>query len=161
MKGFSHTVAALLVGSLAHAGVQAATASTNFNVTATVVTSCAVTASDLAFGAYDPASALDATASSTISVTCSLAAPYTVSLDDGGYASGTTRRMGSGLSRLSYELYRDVAMTGIFGSVASLLGVTGLGTGVAVPTPVYGKIPKNQSVVPGSYADQITVTVDY
>jgi spore coat protein U-like protein len=140
---------------------QAASATANFNVTATVATSCAVSAADLAFGTYDAAAATDALATTTISVTCSLLTPYTVSLNNGGYASGSTRRMGSGASRLTYEIYRDVGLTGIFGTAGASLGLTGLGTGFAVPNTVYGKIPKNQAVAPGSYADQITVTVDY
>jgi spore coat protein U-like protein len=138
-----------------------ATATTTFNVTATVATSCSATASDLAFGAYDAASTIDTTATSTINVTCSLLTPYTISLDTGTYASGSARHMGSGASRLSYEIYRDVSMTNIFGSVANLLGVSGIGTGFSVPQAIYGKVPKNQAVAPGSYADQITVTVDY
>ncbi|WP_394788043.1 spore coat U domain-containing protein [Rhodoferax sp.] len=139
----------------------AATATANFNVTATVATSCAVSATDLAFGTYSESTATDATTTSTISVNCTLLTPYTISLNSGNYASGSTRRMGSGTSRLTYEIYRDPAMTGIFGTVAALLGVSGVGTGLAIPNTIYGKIPKNQNVTPGSYLDQITVTVDY
>lgn len=139
----------------------AATATANFNVTATVATSCAVTATDMAFGTYDGGSATDTTTTSTISVNCTLLTPYTISLNSGTFAAGSTRRMGSGTSRLTYEIYRDPAMTGIFGTVAALLGVSGIGTGIATPNIIYGKIPKSQNVTPGSYLDQITVTVDY
>ncbi len=149
----------VLVGPLRPAA--AATATTTFNVTATVATSCSATAADLAFGSYDAASATDTTATSTINVTCSLLTPYTISLDNGSFASGSTRQMGSGASRLSYEIYRDVTMTNIFGSIAQSLGVAGIGTGFAVPQIIYGKVPKNQAVAPGSYTDQITVTIDY
>lgn len=138
-----------------------ASATGSFNVTATVQTSCAVSAADLAFGTYDAASGSDTTATSSITVTCSLLTPYNISLDGGTYVAGGVRRMGSGASRLNYEIYRDVAMSNVFGTVAALLGVSGIGTGLAVPTTIYGKIPKNQAVVPGSYSDQITVTVDY
>jgi spore coat protein U-like protein len=141
--------------------VHAATATANFNVTALVGTSCSVSAADLAFGTYDPTAVTDATTTSTINVTCSLLTPYTISLNTGTFASGSARRMGSGASRLGYEIYRDAAQTGIFGTVAATLGVSGVGTGLAIPTTIYGKIPKNQVVTPGSYADQITVTVDY
>lgn len=156
---------ATLVLALAAQGLatpaRAATASANFNVTATVATACSVSAADLAFGAYDVASPTDTTATSTISVTCSVLTPYTISLNNGVNATGSTRRMGSGAARLSYEIYRDPAMTGVFGTAAATLGVSGVGTGLVVPTSIYGKIPKNQAVIPGSYADQITVTVDY
>lgn len=154
------TAAACLA--LAAAGTaHAATASTTFNVTATVVDSCAVSASDLAFGTYDPASATDKTGASTVSVRCSLGTPYTVSLNNGTYASGSTRRMAAGASRLTYQVYKDVAATQVFGSVADALGVSGIGTGVVIPSIIYGVIPKTQNVGSGSYTDQITVTVDY
>lgn len=145
---------------LATGQVRAATATTTFNVSATVQTSCSVSASDLAFGIYDAASATDTTATSTIAVTCSLATAYTISLNNGNFYS-STRRMGTGAARLAYDIYRDVGMTGIFGLAASALGVSGIGTGLAVNTTIYGKIPKNQAVAPGSYSDQITVTVEY
>lgn len=160
----SHHIRALAAASLLGAWLScghAASATANFNVTATVATSCAVSASDLAFGTYDAASNTDTLATSTISVTCSLLTPYAISLNNGTNASGSTRRMGSGASRLSYEIYRDVGLTGIFGLATSALGVSGVGTGFAVPSTIYGKIPKNQAVAPGSYTDQITVTVDY
>ena len=150
-------LAPLIAAVPAHAAQTTAT----FNVTATVATSCAVSAADLAFGSYDPASATDAVATSTISVTCSLLTPYSISLNNGTYASGATRRMGSGASRLTYEMYRDVGLTGLFGLASASLGISGVGIGSASPTVVYGKIPKNQNVAPGSYSDQITVTVDY
>lgn len=151
--------AAGLLAVVLEAGAGQATGS--FSVTATVSSSCSVSASNLSFGNYDPASASDTVASSTISVTCSLLTPYTISLNDGTFASGGTRQMGSGASRLSYQLYRDVGLTGVFGLASSLLGVSGIGTGAAAATVVYGKIPKNQTVAPGSYSDEITVTVDY
>jgi spore coat protein U-like protein len=139
----------------------AASTTTTFNVTATVSTSCAVSASDLAFGNYDPGSAVDALSTSTISVTCSLGTAYTISLDNGTHSAGATRRMGSGASRLTYQMYRDVGLSGVFGLAASALGVSGIGTGIGVPTLLYGKIAAGQVVPPGSYADQVTVTIDY
>ena len=90
-----------------------------------------------------------------------IGAPYTISLDNGTYASGAVRRLGSGTSRLNYEIYRDVGLTGVFGLASSLLGVSGVGTGVSIPTQVFGRIATGQSVAPGNYTDQITVTIDY
>ena len=139
----------------------AASATASFNVTVTVLTSCAVSAADLAFGTYDAATATDHTGNTTISVTCSLLTPYTLSMNTGSNAQGSTRRMGSGTARLAYEVYRDAAMTNVFGTAAAAAGISGVGTGFAVPTTIYGKIPKNQAVVAGNYADALTVTIDY
>lgn len=139
----------------------AATATTTFNVTATVVASCSTSASDMAFGTYNPNAVTDKTGTSTISVNCSLGTPYTVSLNSGMNVSSGARRMADGASFLTYEVYQDIAATLVFGSVADLLGVSGIGTGLSVPSTIYGVIPKAQNVSPGSYTDQITVTVDY
>lgn len=139
----------------------AASAQTTFNVTALVVDSCAVSATDLAFGTYSPTSITDKTGTSTISVTCSLGTLYTIGLNNGTHASGSTRRMAAGLVMLTYQLYRNVGATLVFGSAADTLGVAGVGTGVAIPTVVYGVIPNSQNVNAGSYSDVITVTIDY
>ena len=68
-------VFAALLLAVAHP-VQAATTTTTFNVTATVLNSCSVTATDLAFGTYDPASVTDKQGASTITVTCTLGTAY-------------------------------------------------------------------------------------
>lgn len=154
-------IAAACLSLAAPGTAHAASATTTFNVTATVIDSCAVSASDLAFGTYDPASATDKTGTSTVSVTCSLGTLYTVSLNNGTHASGSTRRLAAGASRLTYQVYKDVAATQIFGSIADTLGLSGTGTGVAIPSVIYGVIPKTQNVASGSYSDQITVTIDY
>lgn len=143
------------------APLHAATTSTTFNVTATVLNSCAVSATDLAFGTYDPASVTDKSGASTITVTCTLGTAYDLGLNNGANASGSTRRMASGASRLSYQIYKDVGATQVLGTVAAALGVTGIGTGVGVPTLIYGVIPKAQNVGSGAYSDVITVTIDY
>lgn len=155
-------VGALAAGLLLLSAVaEASTTTTTFNVTATVQTSCTVSATDMAFGDYLASAPSDTSSTSTITVTCSLLTPYTIGLNSGNHASGGTRRMASGTSRLAYELYSDPSRTSIFGTVAAGLGVSGIGTGAAAPTTVYGAIPRSQIVAPGSYADVITVTVEY
>jgi spore coat protein U-like protein len=144
---------AALLALAAGNSANAASATTTFNITATVVDSCAVTASDLAFGTYDPTSVTDKSGASTINVTCSLGTLYTISLDNGTHASGSTRRMAAGASRLTYQAYKDAGGTQIFGSVLNSLGVSGVGTGVPIPALVYGVIPKSQNVGAGSYSD--------
>ena len=50
------------------------------SVTADVVASCSITANDLAFGDYDPVSSTPLDMATTIEVTCTNGADYTVSL---------------------------------------------------------------------------------
>jgi spore coat protein U-like protein len=146
----------------------ALTATTQFNVTATVQAACTVTATDLAFPLYTgqvstvAGSGAQQDQTSTITVTCSNGAPYTVALSDGNNFSAGARRMSNGAttaSYLSYELYNDTGRTTRWGSSSGTVASTGDGTGK--PHTVYGRILASQAVPPGSYSDTITVTLTY
>ncbi|MBB3047524.1 spore coat protein U-like protein [Litorivivens lipolytica] len=143
-----------------------AQATTTFNVTATVVDSCDVSANNLAFGNVEPVNNLNIDAVGSITVTCSLGTSYSLLLDDGGSSSdGTvsTRRMTDGSSNyLSYQLYSDTLRTSVWGETAGTNDVTGIGTGLGVPVVVYGRIPSGQQETQtGSYSDTINVTLNY
>ncbi|MGJ0492552.1 Csu type fimbrial protein [Methylobacter sp.] len=155
-------IASLLLGGQA---VQAATDDTTFQVTATVTESCNVTATDLAFGNYDPSLA-NTDNISTITVTCTKGSDYDIGLNE-GIASGatvTTRQMIDPVSTdlLNYSLFSDSGRTTNWGNtvstdtvhVASALGTPEVHT-------VFGRIPTGQYVTAGSYSDTITVTVTY
>lgn len=142
----------------------AATATTTFKVTATVASSCKVTATDLDFGAYDPlAAALDGT--STITATCTAQTPYTIGLDAGLKAGGTTTRRMTGddtaTTLLSYELYSDTTRSAIWGAPGGATVAQSALTGGALNYTVYGRIPASQYVPAANYADTVTVTVTY
>lgn len=137
----------------------AATATTTFQVTATVAESCKVTAGNLDFGAYDPLSATARDGSSVIKATCTKGTDYTIGLDQGNNTSGTVRRMANGGEFLSYELYSDSGRTTAWSN--STVVSTAAATGGEESYTVYGKIPPAQFVTAGSYADTVTVTVTY
>ncbi|MDH1867236.1 spore coat U domain-containing protein [Pseudomonas chengduensis] len=142
----------------------AATATTTFQVTATVAASCLVSATDLNFGAYNPlAGALDGT--STITATCTAQTPYTIGLDAGLNAGGTTTRRMIGddtaTTLLSYELYSDTTRSAIWGAPGGATVAQSALTGGALNYTVYGRIPASQYVPAASYADTVTVTVTY
>lgn len=144
-----------------------ATTTTTFDVTATVVDSCSVSATDLAFGNVEPVQGLDIDNTSTVTVTCSLGTSYAIALDDGANSSDgsvSTRRMTDGSSNyLSYQLYSDPTRTTVWGETSGTDDVSGLtGTGLGLPAVVYGRIPSGQEETPtGSYSDTINVTVTY
>lgn len=155
----STAVASLLMASAANA----ATETTTFTVGATVVDSCSISATNLAFGNFDPllGTALDAT--STIDVTCSSGDTYDIGLD-AGTATGatvTTRAMTSGVNTLNYALYSDSGRLTNWGNTPATDTVSGTGTGAAQTLTVYGRIPAQASAVIGTYSDTITVTVTY
>lgn len=144
----------------------AATSTTTFDATATVVDSCSVSATSMAFGNIDPlvnaTTATDAT--STVTVTCANGTAYNVGLDAGTAtaATVTSRKMTSGANTLSYALYRDSARTANWGATVGTDTVAGTGSGAGQALTVYGRIPSGQQAAPtGVYSDTITVTVTY
>ena len=142
----------------------AASVSAQFNVTATVLKNCAVSASDLAFGNYTAGSGSPVTASTTVSVTCTAALAYTIALDGGQTTSDVTARaMTDGLSHnLGYGLYTTNAYGTVWGDgSAGTSAVAGTGSGAAQALTVYGRIPASQFVAAGNYSDRVTVTVNY
>lgn len=148
-------------------GAQAATTSTTFGVSATVLTNCTVSATALNFGTYTPgAGALSV--NTPISVRCTRGTPFTVALNGGTTAGGTIaqRLMTNGTDTLQYNLYTSAAFATVFGDGTT--GSTGSGTGSGLGTPVtvtvFGNLPDNatnQNVSSGSYSDLINVTVTY
>jgi len=158
--------ALMILTSLASA---ASPATTTFQVQASVVANCLVTANSLAFGTYDPTAA-DRDVDTTVSVRCTNGTGYTVALN-AGVTAGTTlalRKMTDGTNFMNYNLYRNALRTEIFGDgtggtfMASGIGA-GLGLGQAITVNVYGRIPTGQDTLPiGTYTETtITVTVTF
>ncbi|KPF70415.1 hypothetical protein IP84_01380 [beta proteobacterium AAP99] len=151
--------------------VSAQTATTTFNVTATVAKICNVSATTLAFGSYDPSSAGPLDQSSTISVRCTRTTPFTVSLNTGGtggtFASRVMRDTAPTPNTLNYNLFTTTARTTVWGdgtAGTAPVGGTGLGmaAGNAVALTVFGRIPVQPTAVPSTtYSDTITVSVAY
>lgn len=127
-----------------------------------------VSAVPVNFGAYNPLSASEKTATGQVSVTCNLLfglgllPSFTVALSTGTSGSYAPRKMANGAQRLSYNLYDDAGSVwgnGLGGTVlGSFNGVLSLGT---LNFPVKGRIPVGQDVASGAYADTITVLVDF
>jgi len=142
-----------------------ATATDTFQVTATVLGSCSVSATDLAFGDYTPTSGTALDQTSTVTVTCTNGTSYTVGLnaglnDDGNGVTG--RRMVYNTTNfLAYALYSDSGRTTNWGNTPPTDTVGGTGSGSGQAITVYGRVPINQYVTAGAYLDTITVTVTY
>jgi spore coat protein U-like protein len=163
-----HTIAPIAAGILlALAGsAEAATKTTSFNVSASVAANCLVSATNLAFGSYTGVAALNGT--SDVNVRCTNGSGYTLMLSPGGGSYGT-RLLTSGTDSLQYNLYTSGTYTSIWGDgTSSTAVVTGTGTGLAAASnithTVHGLLPDNatnEAAPAGSYADSITVTVEY
>ncbi|MGE5792093.1 MAG: spore coat U domain-containing protein [Bacteroidota bacterium] len=165
-------IAAALGALVLPSAAPAATATGSFQVTANVTATCLVSStSNVAFGAYDTTVATNLQATGTVSVTCTRNTAITsIDLNLGVNASGATRRMTDGTDFITYELYRPAsavpgaacAYTAVWGSGA----VNGLVPAAAPSNAartfnVCGQTTQGQNVGAGSYADTVTVTVNY
>jgi spore coat protein U domain-containing protein, fimbrial subunit CupE1/2/3/6 len=141
---------------------------------AATTVNCTASASGIAFGIYNPLSALADASTGTLKVTCngsgtgSANVTVNVTLSTGSSGSYATRKMFSGVNALNYNIYWSTAYNQIVGdgSGGSFAGSAGPfvvpagGSNLATGT-FYGLIPASQDVVPGGYSDVITVTVTY
>jgi spore coat protein U-like protein len=138
----------------------------NFNVTATVLSECTVSAFAINFGIYEPvvtnqAVPLDST--SIINVFCTKNTAGNVTLDNGSNFSAGNRRMKTGGGAfMTYEVYRDAARTTIWNAVnintaASTSKLTALGGGFTA----YGRIAAGQDIPAGAYTDTLQSVVNY
>lgn len=154
----------MIVGVVAAAApvANAATATANLTVTATVLSTCSVAAGSLAFGNYDPTSASNVDQAGTFQVTCTKGTSASVGLDTGSNASGSTRRMTDGTDFLSYELFKETARTNVWsGSGAGLVSLAAAPSNAAQTLTVYGRVSGSQNVRAGSYSDTVVITVTF
>lgn len=140
--------------------LQAGSDSQNFNVTATVVDACSLsTISDLAFGTYDPLLGNNSTTS--VTVTCTLLAPYSMVISTGANsatAAGRKMKHATQTDTLSYTVSNLLAGSQWPDSGTTIAGV---GTGLGVPTTIFGNLPASQNVRSGSYSDTLTFTLNF
>ena len=139
----------------------------------TLFCSCSASTTAVSFGNYNPLSAASLDAFGNVRVTCGgilgLLVPFDIALNKGSYSTSfSPRKMASGSNRLSYDLYTSSTHAAIWGDgsagsqiVSGSVNIILLG-GTYQDHAVYGRIPSNQvTVPPGSYGDNVTVTVTY
>jgi spore coat protein U-like protein len=160
----------------AASGASAATATSTFTVSANVLKTCSVSATNLAFGNYTPGSGA-LTSTSTVSVLCTNGTAFTAALNAGSSTGGTVAQRllaeSGGPGTLQYNLYTTAAHNTVWGDgTGSSATEAGTGAGMAAANAqsltVYGQLPDNATnqaaPVTGAtttYSDTITVTVTY
>jgi spore coat protein U-like protein len=169
----------IAAGSTAPAMAQTATATSNLTVTATVGNVCTISSASIVFGSYDPVTAHNGTTGSpldgsgTVTTTCTNLLPATITLGQGSNpATAPTastdaaplRQLANGANRLRYDLYQTALPGGTGSAVWGNTGGTGLavtGTGSAVTSTIYGRIPRGQTAPAGVYNDTVVATVTF
>lgn len=147
---------------LALAGLaRADTANSTLNVRVLVQSGCTLSSSTLDFGTYSSGQAADLNGFTQIAFSSCPQGRLRFELDGGANGTAGGRRLADGRgSFLSYALYRDSARTLPFGQGSDARAVT-------LPTPgsgrvsVYGRIPGNQLVAPGTYTDTVVVVLTF
>jgi spore coat protein U-like protein len=135
--------------------------STSFTAIANVIGSCTVATTNMNFGVVNFLNNnIDAIA--TISPTCSINAPYSVSLSNGNTGTGpTNRKMVNGGNSVTYGLYQNASRSQPWGNIIGTNTVGGTGNGSAQPITVYGRVPPQTTPPPATYTDTVVVTVTY
>ncbi|VWX61454.1 Spore Coat Protein U domain-containing protein [Burkholderiales bacterium 8X] len=135
--------------------------------------SATIRTANLVFGNYNPTHAAPLYVTGSIQVTGMVTGvgllttmSYDISLSEGTDSTVAARRLtGPSGSLLGYNLYADASYATVWGNATvsdSFSAVaTVLGTTVPRSYSVYGRLPANQYVRPGSYANSITVTVSF
>lgn len=160
-------VAAVVAASAMAPEARAGTATSNMNVTATVASTCSISAGSLAFGAYNTLSGTQVDGTTTVSVACTKGATATITLGQGQNAgTGSTdaipiRRMVSGVNFLGYALYSDSTRLLTWGNTI-ITGQAYIALSAATTQlTVYGRIAASQDVPAGSFSDVVLATITF
>ncbi|WP_050478836.1 Csu type fimbrial protein [Herbaspirillum rhizosphaerae] len=132
---------------------------------------CTASSVPVAFGIYDPKSALPSEITGTVTVVCqaavSLLVAFTVKLNGGSSGNISARKMITSGSQLNYQIYMDPTRTTVWGdgTGGSSFNIGGYLLAVLVPVTTnftaYGRITALQNVYAGAYTDTLTILVTY
>jgi spore coat protein U-like protein len=125
---------------------------------------CTVSTTSANFGTYDVFSASANASTATITYRCNGDKNILITLSKGSSSTFTPRTLRNGTEVLQYNLYLDAAFSTIWGD-----GTSGTATYTLKNPPnnqdtiltAYGRIPAQQDVAVGSYADGLIVTINF
>lgn len=141
----------------------AQSASTTFDVTITIASSCTIdapAATDVAFGT-NPSTATNIDAAGNLNVNCTPGTAYDIALSEGlNGAYINSRAMNNGTTLVPYQLYQDAGRSTVWGETIGTDTLAGTGTGAVQAVPVYGRVP-SANFPALSYSDTVTATITY
>lgn len=131
-----------------------------FTVSATVMPSCTIATTSVAF---PNTGLLDANvdAQGSVRVTCSNGAAWTAAFEVPSGETAAARRMYKGTTdSVTYSLYKNNDPAQVLG-MASGQTISGTGNGGTQTTTVYGRVPPQSTPPAGTYTDTVVVTLTY
>jgi spore coat protein U-like protein len=151
-----------VIGSAAYAAPQA---TTNLNVSANVVASCTISATNLAFGNLSTNVAANVDVAAALTVNCPTGQAYAITMGNGSGVGATAavRKMTrtSGTETVDYAIYRDAGRTQTWGSTIGTDTSASTGTGANQTFQVYGRVPVQSGLTAGAHTDVVVVNIDY
>ncbi len=132
---------------------------------ATAEGACTLAATSVAFGTYDVFAIAPTDSTGSVTYRCGPSDHHiTITISRGSSATFTPRTLKNGTSQLQYNLFRDAAFATVWGD-----GTGGTATyfivnppnNQDVVLPVYARVPAEQDVSVGAYADAVVVTLEY
>ena len=164
MKKLASVVAVALALSVVSQPAVTAVATGTMLVSLTLSAGCSsVSATPLNFGTATQGTTQTITATSAITVTCSIGTIYTVDLNDGTFGAGL-RVLRQGGVGPAYQIYKDSLHTQIWGSAlagGTLLTPTPMSASGSAIHTAFGRVIPSLADPIGIYTDTVTVTVNY
>jgi len=121
-----------------------------------------LSASGIAFGAYDTLSTTPLDAAGNFTWRCPGVTAIQVTLSRGVSSTYTNRTMVRGTEHLAYNVYLDAARTTVFGDGSGgTSGTQVVGGGQQQTVSVYGRVFAEQDVSAGTYTDALTVAFNF
>lgn len=133
-------------------------------VTATVINGGNCTlgrVTNMIFPQYSPLNSHPDYATGSVVVTCTKNMPYDVGinkgLSDGATEENRLLTRNGGKQELKYGLFQDANYKYNYGTILGKNTLHQVGTGSSHIITIYGEIPINQTVEPGTYTDTVTI----
>lgn len=121
---------------------------------------CTVSSTSIAFGGYNPFDSMPTDSTAIVTVECETA--YNIALSEGQAATFHPRAMAGNADSLQYNLFTGSDYSVVWGDGSSSTQmVSGPGETQPVEHVIYGRIFAEQNALVGSYADTITVTLQF
>lgn len=118
----------------------------------------------VAFGSYNVLNDNHTDSTGQLSWRCpgNFPQPIQITISKGANHDGLSRRLSQGTEFLRYDLYRDASRTLVWGDGTYGSGYTAVYPGGGwIPVMIYARIPKEQDVAAGAYADTVTVVINF